>query len=198
MIQEFAQQVEKVASGVVNDIHTAIPGKIVSYNSQSNLAVIQPVGMFITPKGGKVEYPVITDVPVAFPYCQTADVGVTFPIKNGDRCIIIISECELDQWRSGAISNAPLRFDLTSAMIVPGLVLGGTDNTSQAIAEDAVVINAGGVKIVVRHDGVNITGNVSINGDLHVSGTSTVAGIVLNTHTHGGVESGGGRTSGPG
>ena len=193
MIQDLAQKVQDVARGVVNDIHTAIPGKIVSYDSLNNLAVIQPVGRFMTMNKKSLEYPRLTDVPLAFPYSQNAGVGITFPVKAGDSCIVIISEVELDQWRSGVESNVPLKFDLTSAMAIPSLILGGA-TMSKACNQNAVIITAGNVEISVNKSGVDITGNVTINGNMTVTGTGKIGGITMNTHKHTGVH---GETSGP-
>lgn len=45
--------------------------------------------------------------------------------------------------------------------------------------------------------GVTISGNVNISGTVTVTGNVTGAGISLNSHTHGGVETGGGSTGTP-
>ena len=193
MIQDLAQKVQDIAKGVTNDIHTAIPGKIVSYNAGANLAVIQPVGRFMTMDKKSLSYPLLTDVPLSFPYSQSAGVGVTFPVKAGDSVIVIISEVELDQWRSGVESNVPLKFDLTSAMAVPSLILGGA-TMAKACSQEAVIITAGGVEISVNKSSVDITGNVNIKGNMTVSGIGKIGGVTFNSHTHTGVH---GETSGP-
>lgn len=197
MLQDLVQQVEETAKSVINDIHTALPGRIESYDPNSNLAVIQPIGRFMTPDKKSLTYPTLVDVPLMFPYSQKSDTGVTFPISSGDFCLIIISEVELDQWRKNEKSNAPLKFDLTSAIAIPGLILGGVSSTSKACGKGAVIINSGGIEISVSHGGIDIIGNVTIKGNLNVSGVGEIGGIVMNTHTHGGVSPGDSSTSGP-
>lgn len=205
MMQDFAQGVHDIAKGVVNNIHTALPGKIVSYDPGRNLARIQPVGKFVTMDSKVLDYPLLTDVPLSFPYSQRAEVGVTFPVEPGDSCIIIVSEVELDQWRSGAESNVPLKFNLTSAMAVPSLILGGA-TMAKACSRSAVVITSGSTEIVVNKSSVDITGDVNINGNvsiqgnqktsgnMEISGTGKIGGVIFNSHTHSGVH---GETSGP-
>lgn len=197
MLQDLVQQVEETAKSVVNDIHTALPGRIDSYDPETNLAVIQPIGRFMTPDNESLSYPKLIDVPLSFPYSQKDDVGVSFPIHDGDFCLIIISEVELDQWRENEKTDASLKFDLTSAMAIPGLILGGTKNTKKACSENAVIINSGKIEIAVKRDKVNVIGDVTINGDLIVTGTGTIGGIVMNTHVHGGIYPGSASTSGP-
>ena len=177
MLQEFADEVEKTARAVTRDIHIALPGKIVSFDAEKSVASVQPKGKYRTEEGTALEYPVIPDVPVLFPYCQPSGVGIVFPVKTDDNCLIIVSEVELDEWRSGAESKAPLRFDLTSAIAIPGLMLGGSAAIRKAAENDAVVVKAKSAEIVisgglvsVTADKVKIQGNVEIRGDLTTTG----------------------------
>ena len=121
MIQEVVQEIEKTVRDGLKGIHTAMPGEIKSFDPGSGRATVTPNGKFTSSSGKRMAYPAISDVPVAFPVCQSAGVGVAYPVKAGVSCIIIISEVELDEWRSGAESEGSLQFDLSSAMAVPGL-----------------------------------------------------------------------------
>ena len=179
MYQNFAQEVENTARAVVNDIHTAMPGKITAFDPKKGVAAVQPKGKYLTAEGASLEYPVISDVPVAFPYCQSSDVGMTFPVKPGDNCLIIVSEVELDEWRSGAESEAPLRYDLTSAMAIPDLMLGGSDAMRKATELDAVVIKAKQAEIVVSDGLVSVTADVTIQGAVTINGDFTTKGGVV-------------------
>lgn len=180
MLQEFTQEVENTARAVMNEIHTALAGEIMSFDAGSGTATVRPVGKFATSDGKELGYPLITEVPVAFPFCQQAGVGVAFPVHTGDSCIVIFSEVELDAWRSGAESEGPLRFDLTSAMAVPGLLEGGSALVAKAAERNAVVIGTEGMDIVVSSDGIEMdTGETRIEvsdsgmavwGDLRVEG----------------------------
>lgn len=186
MLQEFTQEVEGTAREVVNEIHTALPGEIVSFDAGSGSASVKPAGKFVTSDGQKLDYPVITEVPVVFPFCQQAGVGVAFPVNAGDSCIIIISEVELDAWRSGAESEGSLRFDLTSAMAVPGLLEGGSDLVKKATDQNAVVIGTSGAEVIISDEGVSVdTGStmidvsesgIAVRGDLKVDGNISYTG----------------------
>ena len=188
MIQELSQQIEETARAVVDEIHTALPGTIVSFDPGSGTATVKPNGKYVTADGKSLDYPQITDVPVTFPFCQTAGVGIAFPLGKGDSCLIVISEVELDEWRTGAESEGALRFDLISAMCVPGLLEGGGDMISKACQNNAVVVGAGDVEIMVSDAGVVITsGNikmtvsdagVAISGDLKVDGNISSSGTI--------------------
>ena len=205
MLQEFTAEIEQTAKAVVNEIHTALPGEIVSYNAGKGTATVKPIGKYVTSDGKELNYPTITEAPVCFPFCQNAGVGIAFPVKKGDSCIIIISEVELDSWRSGADSEGSLRFDLTSAMVIPGLLEGGNEASEKATKENSVIVTAGDVTLAVSGDGckvdtgstvMNITDDgVSIKGNLTVTGDVKAGSVSLKNHTH--TDSVGGDTQKP-
>lgn len=188
MMQELIQQIEETARAVVDEIHTAVPGIIASFSPADGTATVKPVGKYMTADGKKLDYPQITDVPVVFPFCQRSGAGIAFPVGKGDSCLIVISEVELDEWRSGAESEGALRFDLTSAVCIPGLVKGGSGMASKACRNNAVVVGAGGTEIMVGPSGATITSGgtkmtlsdagVAISGDLKVDGNISSTGTI--------------------
>lgn len=186
MLQEFSQEVEETARSIVNEIHTALPGEIISFDAESGMAVVQPVGDYVTSDGTQLAYPSIIEVPVMFPYCQSVGVGMVFPVGKGDSCLIVISEVELDKWRSGAESEASLRFDLTSAIALPGLLRGSNDLIAKAVQKNAVVLVASETEVVVSNDAVTVDvkgstlmvsgSGIAIKGDLNVTGNISYTG----------------------
>lgn len=187
MLQEVVQEIENVATDVLKGIHTAMPGVIASFDPGSGRATVNPNGKYTSSSGKRMSYPQLSDVPVAFPVCQSAKVGVAYPVKAGDSCIIIVSEVELDEWRSGAESEGSLRFDLSSAMAVPGLLVGGGELIQKACAEDAVVIASGIAEVLVSEEHIMATigetelkvteveivvrGNLKVDGDISYTGS---------------------------
>ncbi len=186
MMQEVVQEIENLVMDTMKGIHTAMPGEITSFDPGSGKATVKPSGKFTSTSGKRMPYPAISDVPVAFPVCQSAGVGVAYPVKAGDSCIIIISEVELDEWRSGAESEGSLQFDLSSAMAVPGLMVGGGEMVQKACAQDAVVIASGTTEVLVSEESITATmgdtelkvteENVAIRGDLKVDGDISYTG----------------------
>lgn len=170
MLQEFARQVEQTARDVVDEIHTALPAKVISFDPMKGTAEVKPCGSYGMSDGTCVEYPIITEVPVVFPFSQTAGVGIGFPVRSGDSCLVVMSEVELDEWRSGAAAGGALRFDLSSAIAIPGLLSSGAGLAARACSLNAVVVSAGEAEVAVSGSGVSISGNVTINGSLNVNG----------------------------
>ena len=167
MLQEVVQEINKTAQGaLMDDLHTAIPGRIISVNGAK--ATVQPLGQTKTSDGKMMDYPQLPSVPIVMPISSSGGIGVAYPVKAGDSCLLIISEVELDAWRTGAKAQGSLRFDLSNAVCLPGLL-----NYCPAAVASA---NSSG--------SVVISGNVLVNGSLTVSGDVNGGGISLKSHTH--------------
>lgn len=194
MMQEFVQSVKDTAKKATEEMHTAVPATIVSYDADSGLAVVQPQARFKKPDGNTLSYPTINGVPVAFP--QSQGVSIAFPIKAGDGCLLVFSETALDYWLYGKETSTDLKFDLSNAIAIPNISTAGNDAMMEACAEDAVVLSAGETRVKVKSDGVYITGNLKVDGKIEATGDVTATGSVsLASHTHTGDS--GGTTSRP-
>jgi len=64
-------------------------------------------------------------------------------------------------------------------------------------SSSALTVNCVGAVNITAASGVTISGNVTVSGSITASGDVTAGGISLESHTHGGVQSGGSSTSGP-
>lgn len=198
MLQEVVEQVEEIAQSVVNDVHTVLPCRVVKYDEKKNLAKVKPIGEFLLLDGEKMEFPEIDEVPVVFPYVLAWDIGIVFPVNKDDEMLLFISEIELDEWRTGAKSDAPLKFDLTSAVAVPALIKKPNSLHKRAVDDNALIIKAKEAEIAVQYPdsgtnitikvkdkkikvsdkGIDITGDVKIKGNVKISGNLDVSETV--------------------
>lgn len=189
MRQELTQAIEDTARAVVNEVHTMLPGEIVSFDADKCMATVKPIGKYVTSNNKSFDYPSISEVPLVFPYCQQTKVGMAFPVNTGDSCLIIISEVELDEWRSGAESEGSLRYDLTNAVAIPGLMKSGGDLIAKAVNKNAAIIGAPGAELSVGKNTVEITVGdstfsisevgIAIGGDLTVTGNISYTGSLI-------------------
>ena len=107
-------------------IHSAMPGNIVSFDANAMTVVVQPAiqGLFTQPDATRKPITIqnIPDVPVFFP--AGGGYTLTFPIKAGDECLIVFSERNIDNWfqHGGTMPPADLRMhDITDAFALVGL-----------------------------------------------------------------------------
>lgn len=110
----------------LTDVHTSIPGKIVSYNPDTERASVQPV-IKVRRKVNEgiitVEIPPIENVPVMM--FHTKYFRLKVPLEKGDGVEIIFSEVGIGNFLNGTggiVDPDDLsRFSLTDAYCIPGL-----------------------------------------------------------------------------
>jgi len=109
-----------------SDLHTSIPGKIVSYNETTERATVQPLIKLQRKVGEKiltVEVQPIENVPVML--LHTSEFKLKIPIKKGDGCEIRFSEVGIGNFLNGRGSIVDpddiSKFSLTDAYCTPGL-----------------------------------------------------------------------------
>ena len=191
-------QIKEIVEGWTDNklaaVHTALPGKIVSYSPATNRAQVQPFGKYKLDDGRSFDYPVIHNVPVQFPMGCGGSSGVTFPLRAGDGCLLIFAESQLDDYLSGGDSDDTRKHDMNDAMCIPGLYSGAApSNVSNA--SDVCLFNGG--SLVLLGSG-GFSGTLADGTNFSFSGGDLVVnGISLTGHKHGGVESGGSKTGPP-
>ncbi len=129
-IQKMSKEPQNsLATAVVNtfqaliaQMNTCLPGEVREYDFKERRASIKPLIKRKYLDGQISTLPIIVDVPVVFP--GTDKVGFQFPIKKGDKVLIVFSQRSLDQYLSNGGDVDPLdtrKFDLSDAVAIPGL-----------------------------------------------------------------------------
>ena len=208
MKQAFTQEIKNVVQDIIRDIHVAVPGKIVSFDSEKCEATILPTAKFRKPSGESIDFPKIFEVPVWFPQAASQGVSFVWLVEPGDECIVIFLEQSLDQWRTGAETDTELKFDLQNAIAITGLfstpnphVSRACDNASIIIQREETFMELFDAKIEVYTDGdiyeeadvnINIDAGVDINITAKANITITAkANTTINTTGETNITSGG-------
>jgi hypothetical protein len=99
------EEIKVLKDNIYTSIHCALPGKIVSYDADSQTAVIQPavklrsMSSRPTEGSGEIPMPLLRDVPVFMP--------VPFEINPGDACLVIFADCDIDNWFETGEASVP-------------------------------------------------------------------------------------------
>ncbi|EFL9897436.1 translation initiation factor IF-2 [Escherichia coli] len=153
-----------------------------------------------------VRYPILVDLPVVFP--RGGGVTLTFPIKEGDECLIVFSSRSIDFWwqNGGVQERADGRvLDLSDAFVIPGpqsqvkKISGISSSAAQLRTDDgsAFIEVAAGGPVTITSPQITLNGPVQVNGAITSTGDQTANGISQINHTHGGVQSGSSNTGKP-
>jgi hypothetical protein len=172
------------------DVHTALPGRIVSYDAEHQTADVQPMlrRALQDQDGEKVleALPILPCVPVVFP--RGGGCFVSFPMAAGDGGLLVFSERAIDRWRSTGENADPgdLRMHgLSGAAFFPGLypradALADADATEMRLGRD------GGPQIAVTGAGIEIgagaTEHIALGDVLQTFLDAFLTGFLAHAH----------------
>lgn len=224
LTQEYGGQLaqtELLKSDVSSNLRVAIPGIIKAFDVATQTVKVQPAIREIIYDGvgtpNHVQLPELLDVPIIMPHA--GDYAITLPITEGDECLVIYADMCIDGWwQSGGVQNQVemRRHDLSDGFAVLG-PWSQTKRLANYSPNKLHLYNIQtGTGIEVDGQGIKVTGNVEITGNIltHgnselkgnslIQGDSELKGVVLGqlvakgvdlvTHTHAGVH---GQTGGP-
>jgi hypothetical protein len=215
-------------------IWTVMPGLVYNYNATASTVDVQlAISGAVQFKDGTTQpqnYPLLHDLPVVFP--GGGNCTLTFPIAQGDECLVVFASRSIDNWwkwgawPSGQPTPVPQppaesrMHDLSDGFALfrpfsqPNKLSGVSTSTAQLRSNDGstyVELNASGQIVnIVAPGGINITGNLTVNGTTQLNGNATSTGtltgqtdVIAGTggsaissihHVHSGVQSGGSLT----
>lgn len=149
-MQEFVQSVQDSTKRLIENMHTALPAEIITYNPTTGTVNVQPKGKHYT-DGVAMEYPPVYGVPLVVT-AATDGTGVYFPVRTGDSVLLVVCEQNTSEWLRGVgTTTGNQQFQLQNAIAIPGLQKVG----------------------LVAQNTANTTGGVVIQGNLSVSGQIT-------------------------
>jgi hypothetical protein len=141
------ETVETHLDGRQAQIHTSMPGQIVSFDASKMTATVQPAIQGIQTKidGSRVTTTIspIHDVPVHFP--SGGGFTLTFPVKPGDECLLVFMERSMDNWFQHGGTQLPSdrrMHDINDCVAYVGLrsqpnVISGISTTGVQLRSDA-------------------------------------------------------------
>lgn len=201
-IATLASIIRQGANAILKDVHTALPGIVVSFDPETQLAEVQPAikrvfreetedGEILT----DVALPVLINVPVVFP--RGGGYSLTFPVAAGDECLLVFSERSIDNWHEfgGVRKPTAKRFhDLSDALAVVGLSSKGNKIPSYDANNLQLKKDDGSASVTLKANEADVEAAtvieikaplIKLTGNVQITGTVTNAGVdISKTHTH--------------
>lgn len=119
-----AELLRTVIESRLADVHTSIPGRVVSYDGATQTADIEIVILRAeqAESGATVHetYPIVPNVPVGWP--SGGGYSLQFPLEAGDGVWLVFSESAIAQWRETGDISPPGdldRFDISYPIALP-------------------------------------------------------------------------------
>lgn len=111
----------------LEQVHTMLPGRVVSYDKASRVATIKPSVKLRTIHGEVLNIPPIAGVPVVWP--SSGAFSLVGALEPGDGVMLVFAESSIGSWLKGSTDVAAedeSRFSLQDAVAVVGLWSRGT------------------------------------------------------------------------
>jgi len=203
---ELSEVLRTERDKILSQLRVSMPGIIQSFDPETVTAVVQPAIRFTqNDNDGNAathNYPLLVDVPIVFP--RGGGCTITFPVKEGDECLLVFGDRCIDfWWQSGGVQEPvdQRQHDLSDAFAIVGpqsqakKISGISTSAMEIRSDDGVTklsLNPGsGAFTGTAPGGFNLNGlKILPDGRLQL-----VDGSIVDGHDHGGVESGGSRTN---
>lgn len=179
---------------MMKDIATSIPGHIISFDPETQLAQVQIGIVRIDVNGNSFDPPPLIEVPV---YFSGGSFLLEYQIDPNDEGVIIFSQRCIDGWfNTGGIAENPiLRFhDYSDAMFLPGLR--SQPNKIQSFANNGLRLRNKDAThyIWLKNDGTieakNSNGTITMDPSGGVEMNVTSFNVTSPSFTHNGVNVG--------
>lgn len=120
----LAEVIQVMIDSNLIDLHVCLPGKIVKYDSSTQMATIQP-SLLKMNENFTVPYPwpPVPKVPIVFPRAVSGQAFIHMPLIPGDDVVMVVSERSLDNWKQTGILTDPAdrrKFNISDAFAFPG------------------------------------------------------------------------------
>lgn len=148
-MSDLVNAVKSAIESRVRNIHTAIPGRVESYDAGTQTASIVPMVIPTVPGAdeddGEAEAPLpkLLSVPVIFP--RAGDFAITFPVRKGDTVLLVFAERDIGRWRATGERERPIvstPHGISGAVAIPGLYPSG--DALSGVDEDALFLGQPG------------------------------------------------------
>ncbi|RKZ95958.1 MAG: hypothetical protein DRQ46_07735 [Gammaproteobacteria bacterium] len=155
----LSSSIKKGIDSALKELHTAMPGEIISFDPDEQIADIQP--MIKRVMGGEVvNLPVLKAVPVRF--MKSGEFTVTFPLSEGDEVELIFQERSIDTWleQGGIVAPDDVRKHALSDAIAIPVGYSQANKISNFDPDNLEIRSEGGASIKITPDG-----NIELNGN---------------------------------
>jgi len=201
-------------------MNTSVPGFVIRTinDLQGQQVDVQIAVNFKGYDGTSVERPPILNVPVIFPASSTS--SITFPLNPGDPVLLVFSQRGLTAWKSSnGYASTPVdyrMFDIKDCVAIPGVFpvgrapnnpakrrwphsthdlvvahnLGSGTEVELRLSEAGKLIINTEVAVEVNSPETTWTGDITHTGAFINTGMVVSNGVILDAHTHSGVQSG--------
>ena len=157
--QTFESAFRTIFRELLTGISTSMPGVVTSFDGRNRVSVQPAIQILVEDELQTL--PVIEDVPVLYP--GGGGFKITWPISEGDECLLVFAQRDISNWKTQGDVVAPYssrRFDKADAIAIVGLE---SFSGAASVGTSFQITGPSGGEI-----DIDALGTVTINGHLEV------------------------------
>lgn len=161
------------------NLRVCIPAIVVEYNNTNNTVKLQPAIKTILEDNRIIDMPILLNVPVL--ELGGNDLSIKIPLKVGDTGIVIFCDRDISLFKQEKKSTQPntlRKHDLGDGIFIP--MRFGNSGSSNIIIQS----EDGATQFEITSSGINIKGNITVDGEIIATDVKTTTNVSLKTHTH--------------
>lgn len=172
----------------LRDVHTALPGRVRSYDASAQTADVVLGARRVVPAADEdvdedtsEEYPILVAVPVVWPH--GGGYRLHAPLAAGDGVLVVFPESSIDRWLDSGDAGDPAvttRHGLDGAIAIPGLGFRG-GRISSAPTDGLVIGKDGGPDVKITSSEVQAGGSLALAEADDVKAHLAAISAALNT-----------------
>lgn len=149
---------------LLDAVHVALPVMVDRFDAANMSVDVQPL-IKTQLDGEYVDPPLLLDVRIATPCYSTCYIRPWY--QRGDYGLVLICDADIDAvLATGAVSEpgTPRLHALEDAFFVGAFLPSPAAARLGSLPDKALVLGMGGQQVVIRDSGIDLRGNVTING----------------------------------
>lgn len=174
------------------NLNVCLPAIVKKYSSSNNTVTLQPAIQVVLTNNTFLDMPQIFNVPVL--ELGGKGLSVKIPLQEGDTGIVIFCDRDISlfkQEKKNTQPNTLRKHDLSDGIFIP-MRFGNSGSSNIMIQSED-----GNTQFEVTSSGINVKGNITVDGEITATDVKTDTGISLKNHIHSGGTGTGGNTGTP-
>ena len=174
-----------IINRVFRTLNVCLPATVISYDNSKNTVKLQPAIQAVTQDKSFKNLPILLNVPVL--ELGGAGLSVKIPLQAGDTGIVIFCDRGITlfkQEKKNTQPNTLRKHDLSDGIFIP-MKFGNSGSSNISIQN-----TDGSVKFEITSSGINVKGNIVVDGEITATDVKTDTNISLKSHKHLGVRAG--------
>lgn len=170
-----------ITNRIFSTLNVCLPATVIKYNDTNNTVSLQPAIQAVLTDNSFKTLPQLLNVPVL--ELGGNGLSIKIPLKAGDTGIVIFCDRDITlfkQEKKNTQPNTLRKHDLADGIFVP-MRFGNAGSSNVLIQNDD-----GSTQLEITSSGINVKGNITVDGTITATDVSTNSVASLNTHIHSG------------